>query len=58
MSEDQNTIQFLKDNNLCNLITWEELQSIDIEKYIDTQNSIYQNEVHNIVSHIFEFAIS
>ncbi|WP_255446717.1 glycosyltransferase [Bacillus sp. SH5-2] len=58
ISEDQNTIQFLKDNNLCNLITWEELQSIDIERYMDTQNSTYQNEVHNIISHIFEFAIS
>lgn len=57
MSEDQNTIRFLKDNNLCNLITWEELQNIDIGRYMDTPNSIYQNEVHNIVSHIFEFVI-
>ncbi|MGX5475099.1 glycosyltransferase family protein [Bacillus toyonensis] len=58
MSEDQNTIRFLKDNNLCNLITWEELQSIDIGRYMDKQDSIYQNEVHTIVSHIFEFVIS
>lgn len=58
MSEDQNTIQFLKDNNLCNLITWEELQSIDIGRYMDTGNSIYQNEVHDIISHIFGFVIS
>ncbi|PGE18772.1 hypothetical protein COM64_13140 [Bacillus toyonensis] len=58
MSEDQNTIQFLKDNNLCNLINWEELQSIDIGRYMDKQDSIYQNEVHTIVSHIFEFVIS
>ncbi|CAM4143834.1 hypothetical protein BAQ48_14240 [Bacillus luti] len=57
MSEDQNTIRFLKDNNLCNLITWEELQNIDIRRYMDTQDSIYQNEVHSIVSHIFEFVV-
>ncbi|EOP63535.1 glycosyltransferase [Bacillus cereus] len=58
MSEDQNTIRFLKDNNLCNLITWEELQSIDVGRYMDRQHTIYQNEVHTIVSHIFEFVIS
>ncbi|EJS74043.1 glycosyltransferase family protein [Bacillus wiedmannii] len=58
MSEDQNTIRFLKDNKLCNLITWEELQSIDIGKYMNTENFIYQNEVHPVVSHIFESVIS
>ncbi|PGB00918.1 glycosyltransferase [Bacillus toyonensis] len=58
MSEDQNTIRFLKNNNLCNLITWEELQNIDIGKYMNTQNSIYQNEVHTIISHIFKSVIS
>ncbi|HDR8171669.1 TPA: hypothetical protein QC096_002865 [Bacillus thuringiensis] len=58
MSEDQNTIRFLKDNNLCTLITWEELQNIDIGGYMNTQNSIYQNEVHTIISHIFKSVIS
>ncbi len=58
MSEDQNTIRFLKDNKLCNLITWEELQNIDIGRYMNTQDAIYQNEVHAIVSQIFEVAIS
>lgn len=58
MSEDQNTIRFLKDNNLCNLITWEELQSIDIGRYMDAAHSIYQNEVHTVVSRIFESVIS
>lgn len=58
MSEDQNTIRFLKDNKLCNLITWEDLQNIDIERYMNTPNAIYQNEVHTIVSHIFESVIS
>lgn len=58
MNEDQNTIRFLKDNKLCNLITWEELQSIDIGRYMDTENSTYQNEVHTVVSHIFESVIS
>ncbi|WP_242269622.1 glycosyltransferase [Bacillus cereus group sp. BfR-BA-01408] len=58
MSEDQNTIRFLKDNNLCNLITWGELQSIDIGRYMGTKNSTYQNEVHTVVSHIFESVIS
>ncbi|WP_212935758.1 hypothetical protein [Bacillus hominis] len=58
MLEDQNTIQFLKNNNLCNLITWEELRGVDIGRYMDTPNSKYQNEVHTIVSYIFEVAIS
>ncbi|HDR7673486.1 TPA: hypothetical protein QCX88_001523 [Bacillus wiedmannii] len=57
MNEDQNTIRFLKDNKLCNLITWKELQNIDIERYMSAQNYICQNEVHNIVYHILGLVI-
>ncbi|MCW9133360.1 hypothetical protein OF830_20935 [Bacillus paramycoides] len=58
MIEDQHTIRFLKNNNLCHLVTWEELKGIDIERYTNAPRFIYQNEVHTIVSHIFEVAIS
>ncbi|CAH2464471.1 mannose-6-phosphate isomerase [Bacillus mycoides KBAB4] len=54
MSEDQHTIQFLRGNNLCGLITWEELQYMNIEEHIKVPRVIYENEAQKITSHIFK----
>lgn len=53
MSEDQNTIHFLRDNNLCELTTWEKVATMNPCDYISRRQAIYQNEVLDIVSHIF-----
>ncbi|MDP7978351.1 glycosyltransferase [Bacillus sp. WLY-B-L8] len=54
MNEDQNTIRFLKNNQLCDLITWEELYSINPSEYVNVKKVLYGNEVSTIVSHILE----
>lgn len=53
MREDQNTIEFLQKHNLCELITWEQLQSLPIHHSNRNEARIsYVNEVTNIASHI------
>lgn len=53
MGEDQNTIKFLRKHNLCELITWEQLQNLTIPiHYSNEAESLYVNEVTNIASHI------
>ncbi|WP_342044840.1 glycosyltransferase [Bacillus sp. OTU530] len=53
MREDQNTIEFLRKHNLCELITWERLQNLTIPIHHSNEARIlYVNEVTNIASHI------
>ncbi|WP_144505663.1 glycosyltransferase [Bacillus mycoides] len=54
MNEDQNTISFLRHNQLCELIIWEELQYVNLYKYIKKVPLKYQNEVSNITTHILK----
>ncbi|PFR30835.1 hypothetical protein COK19_04015 [Bacillus cereus] len=54
MNEDQNTIHFLRCNQLCELTTWEELQHINPREYIKDTSFEYKNEVSNIATHILK----
>lgn len=54
MQEDQNTIQYLLEQKLCSLISWEELDDLRVERYINRKNRLQQNEVNTLVSAVID----
>ncbi|BCB05850.1 glycosyltransferase [Bacillus sp. KH172YL63] len=59
MKEDQNTIFFLKDLDLCKTISWEELQSLKINKKVinEYKHHVQKNHLNEIVDRINDIIV-